>query len=158
MLCTTLVFFAIRRISPSSRDDPQCITNTGEAPDTIRFAPVHLHIQSCDVTASSPNFFCRRLSIFRLSQYSLLSSWLLLLAGDVEVNPGPKAGVRHPCGVCSKAVRSNQKAILCEVCYCWLHVRCIGMSLNTQTSKILMSRGAGLPALGKPCLFMMSPV
>ena len=129
LLCTTLVFFAIRRISPTSRDNPQCTTNTGEAPDTIRFAPVHLYVQSCEaVAALSPNFFHRRLSIFKLSRHSLLSTSLLLLAGDIEVNPGPKARVRHPCGVCSKAVRSNQKAILCEVCYYWLHAKCIGMS------------------------------
>ena len=127
LLCTILVFFTVRRTSPTYCDDPQCTNTTEEAPNTIRFAPA-LRVQSSEVVvaASSLNFCRRRLSILRLSQRSLLSIWLLLLAGDVEVNPGPR-GVRHPCGVCSKAVRSNQKTILCEVCYYWLHTRCIGM-------------------------------
>ena len=40
---------------------------------------------------------------------SFLASCLLLLSGDVEVNPGP--GPRHPCGSCSKAVSSYQRGI-----------------------------------------------
>lgn len=75
------------------------------------------------------------------SQRSLLSIWLLLLAGDVEVNSDPSGG-RHHCGVCSRVVRSNSKAILCEVCYYWLHIQCIG--LNTNIFKALTSHGAAL--------------
>lgn len=47
--------------------------------------------------------------------------WLLLLAGDIEVNPGP---VRYPCTVCSKAVRKNQRGICCDRCESWSHARC----------------------------------
>ena len=36
-------------------------------------------------------------------------SYLLIESGgDILVNPGPP---KHPCGLCNKAVRSNQKAI-----------------------------------------------
>ena len=38
---------------------------------------------------------------------------LLVLSGDVEANPGP---IRHPCTICSKCVRNNQRAILCSKC------------------------------------------
>ena len=36
----------------------------------------------------------------------------LLLCGDISTNPGPKAS----CGLCSKALRSNQKGIDYEEC------------------------------------------
>ena len=56
--------------------------------------------------------------------------WLLLVAGDVEANPGPtrRPNWKFPCGVCDKPVKSNQRGIQCEVCYSWLHVKCINMS------------------------------
>ena len=49
---------------------------------------------------------------------------VLLLSGDVEINPGP---VKHPCKVCDKPVKSNQRGILCECCYYWLHAKCLHM-------------------------------
>ena len=36
--------------------------------------------------------------------------WLILLAGDIETNPGP---TKYPCTACSKAVRNNQRGIFC---------------------------------------------
>lgn len=47
--------------------------------------------------------------------------WLLILAGDVELNPGP---IKYPCTVCKKAVRSNQRGISCDGCELWTHTRC----------------------------------
>ena len=38
-------------------------------------------------------------------------SWLLLLSGDIEINPGP---VRYPCTVCAKPVRVNQRGVMCD--------------------------------------------
>ena len=57
---------------------------------------------------------------------SFLACSLILLSGDVELNPGP--GPRHPCGSCSRLVRSNQCGIYCEVCFLWYHTSCIGMT------------------------------
>ena len=51
---------------------------------------------------------------------------LLLLCGDVSLNPGP--GVKHPCGVCVKPVRSNQKAVQCDYCDRWHHPRCCNIN------------------------------
>ena len=56
---------------------------------------------------------------------------LLLLSGDVDPNPGPvlrQAQWKYPCGVCSRAMRSNQKGIFCEVCLQWLHTKSINLS------------------------------
>ena len=31
---------------------------------------------------------------------------------------------KYPCRICNKAVRSNSKAIQCEMCLFWVHVNC----------------------------------
>ena len=53
-----------------------------------------------------------------------LIQWILLLSGDISLNPGP---VKYPCKICKKGVRRNQKGICCDKCDNWLHTRCIGM-------------------------------
>ena len=60
----------------------------------------------------------------KLHLQALVNYWLLLLAGDVERNPGP---VKHPCGICSRPVKCNQKGIQCDCCYYWLHTKCLKM-------------------------------
>ena len=68
---------------------------------------------------------------------------LLLLAGDVHPNPGPVntcsnsnqplvknpngKSCKFPCGVCSHRVQWNSKAIQCDECSVWFHVKCMGM-------------------------------
>ena len=41
------------------------------------------------------------------------------MLGDISTNPGP---VKHPCVVCSKAVASNHRAIICDDCGKWCHI------------------------------------
>ena len=119
-LSVVIVFFIILRLSPTLYDDPQQSTTTGECPTSVRFASVKLNLCGCEIAATS------RFSHLRPSR-SLLSTWLLLLSGDIEVNPGPK-NWRFPCGVCSQPVRANQRGVQCDVCATWLHTRCIGIS------------------------------
>jgi len=47
---------------------------------------------------------------------------LVLLCGDVKLNPGP--GTKYPCSVCYQPVRRNQKALLCDLCEQWTHRKC----------------------------------
>jgi hypothetical protein len=49
---------------------------------------------------------------------------LLILSGDIAQNPGP---TKFPCGTCSKPVAKNHRAVLCEVCNYWSHIKCAGI-------------------------------
>lgn len=52
----------------------------------------------------------------------------LLLAGDVHLCPGPaQRQPRNPCLVCQYSVHSNSKAIDCDECGGWTHIKCCGM-------------------------------
>ena len=61
------------------------------------------------------------------SSHSLALSFIvLILSGDVEQNPGP--GIKFPCGVCKKSVKSNQRGVACDRCDLWFHTKCMGMN------------------------------
>ena len=45
---------------------------------------------------------------------------LLLLGGDIELNPGEK----HLCNICSKSAQPHQATNQCDVCDSWFHARC----------------------------------
>ena len=49
----------------------------------------------------------------------------LLISGDIETNPGP---VRCPCGICNRAVASNHRAVCCDDCNSWIHIKCANIS------------------------------
>ena len=51
---------------------------------------------------------------------------MLLLSGDINMNPGPP---KYPCGLCKKGVGAKKDAIRCDGCGTWFHVRqqCIMM-------------------------------
>ena len=59
-------------------------------------------------------------------------SLLLLLAGDIEVNPGPS--YKHPCSPCDKPVKSNQDGIQCDGCDFWFHRQCEYLSKSAYLS------------------------
>ena len=47
--------------------------------------------------------------------------FLLLLSGDVAINPGPNVCL---CGLCEMIVGDEDKAVLCDSCDKWAHVSC----------------------------------
>ena len=49
---------------------------------------------------------------------------LILLARDALLNPGP---IQHPCTVCCRSVRSNQRTLQCDKCQLWSHTKCVGI-------------------------------
>ena len=63
-------------------------------------------------------------SINRNQYYLTLA---LLICGDVHPCPGPP---RFPCTICSKGVRKNSKAVSCDICEQWIHIKCARISLS----------------------------
>ena len=51
-----------------------------------------------------------------------------MLAGDINPNPGPPTTVKrtpkYPCTVCDRGDRSNSKAVSCDNCELWTHIKC----------------------------------
>ena len=70
-------------------------------------------------------------SIPKLRQRTIVSKWrpiekfnltlILMLSGDVSMNPGP---VRHPCVGCARPVKCKQQALMCDFCDNWVHRKC----------------------------------
>lgn len=72
---------------------------------------------------------------------------LLLLSGDININPGT---CKYPCGICSKPVKSNQRAIQCDFCDFWYHIRWMNMNSTiyealANTSCVWECTKCGLP-------------
>ena len=55
------------------------------------------------------------LSKLSFKNHSSFFRYLLLLSGDINLNPGPTV----PCCICSKSLR--QKIIFCNKCHSWFH-------------------------------------
>ena len=59
----------------------------------------------------------------------------LILAGDVELNPGPGLHIKPKvpkCNVCDKVVVTNRKRVKCDVCHNLTHVSCLNISKHEQ--------------------------
>ena len=59
--------------------------------------------------------------------------YLLLLSGDINLNPGP---TNNPCIICTKSV--SKRGLCCANCGIWMHKNVIKLTLKlTQSNKIL---------------------
>ena len=81
----------------------------------------------------------RRAAIFVQKPKSCFLLNLLLLFGDVNVNPGP--AWKFPCGLCKKPVKCNQRGIKCDSCDSWLHVCCLEMNIDDYETLAISSEG-----------------
>ena len=70
------------------------------------------------------------LSKLKLNSFEKFYQTLLLLSGDIALNPGP---VSYPCSKCSKGIRTS--AVLCTNCEMWIHGKCEGIS-NTAIKSL----------------------
>ena len=98
--------------------------------DTISLIPANQYLIKPQII-SSPSFeaflssqnYQRRAAIFARKPRSSLLLNLILLCGDININPGP--AWKYPCGLCKKPVKCNQLGLQCDSCDSWLHVRCL---------------------------------
>ena len=68
--------------------------------------------------------FSRRVYSIPMKFRTCIKIYLLILSGDVEINPGPGKLEKIKCGQCSKTIAKNHRAVLCESCYYWFHIKC----------------------------------
>ena len=69
------------------------------------------------------HFWKPLLSVSKPSKSNSLWIIMLLLSGDVEVNPGPET--KWPCGICQYPV--TQDGVACDSCELWHHKSCISL-------------------------------
>ena len=74
----------------------------------------------------------------------------LLLCGDIQSHPGPTPSsdsgkktrrVSYPCTVCEKGVTRASKAVSCDVCNQWTHVKCSSSVTLTKYESCVRSGG-----------------
>ena len=58
---------------------------------------------------------------------------LLILSGNIELNPGPRHGntkpkQTFPCGICNKNCTWRQRSVACDGCEVWYHKNCLNMN------------------------------
>ena len=95
---------------------------------------------SCDslkCTASLPRSLPLR-SVPRTATKWNFSLIVLLLCGDIELNPGPSPKYVFPCGYCQLPVNWSDLAVYCNECSIWYHKSCHEIptrSFSNQPSK-----------------------
>ena len=105
------------------------IVDLPEAKPKVDFYPENLHIAVIPHFIAKPRVqnctprnrpFCSNRS--RLT-YSLLR---LSLSGDIHPNPGPAAASNNcpKCPICERAVAKTHRAIECDICLRWCHIKC----------------------------------
>jgi len=62
------------------------------------------------------------MSKMKFKSYKSFFQILIILSGDISMNPGPTS---YPCAKCNRGVGSG---ILCNTCNLWVHTRCEGLS------------------------------
>ena len=120
-----LCLWVFSRLTNLSDDDKQV---QGDARNVFLMSGQLLPLRSSSVAAIctfKKSALLRPWQRYRPALIPPLCYWLLLLAGDVEANPGP---VKFPCGSCSRPVKVNQAGVQCDVCDYWLHKQCISMT------------------------------
>ena len=93
------------------------------------YVPSSLSLVSGNTFVSTPKFKVETHAtprfILKHCKPTAFCSILLLLSGDVKLNPGP---VTFPCGDCGRAVASNHRGICCDTCNQWFHIRCANIT------------------------------
>ena len=93
------------------------------------------------------------LSKIKPTRYKYFHIFLILLSGDVCLNPGP---IKHPCSSYLKPVVRTHKSILCDECGLWAHIKCERIS-DKQYRKLMSTPEDKLFFTCSPCLAQNLP-
>ena len=67
---------------------------------------------------------------------------LLISCGDVQTNPGPSRAPKYPCTRCGKGVVARSKAISCDQCEKWTHIKCCDVISVEDYDKLVLKNQA----------------
>jgi len=79
--------------------------------------------------------------------YSLL---LILLSGDININPGP-VSIKTKCNSCYRTVAKNHRAVSCDLCLKWCHIKCEGISPTRYREMVNENDNNNLSFVCSPC-------
>ena len=75
---------------------------------------------------------CSPLLLTGSNSNKLLTITVLLLAGDIETNPGPEVVQNtFPCGLCEVDANWSEGGIACESCDVWYHRSCADLNMSS---------------------------
>ena len=79
----------------------------------------------------------------------------LILSGDISLNPGP---VKNPCSVCFGPVAKNHRAVSCDNCVRWTHIKCEGINPRRYKAMVEIIKADGnFTYVCKPCISSQLP-
>ena len=83
----------------------------------------------------SKNFLTQQNELYALSKlkyknYATFHKYLLLLSGDIQINPGPE----YSCNVCQKNLALRHRVLCCHRCDSWVHKKCANISEHRYKS------------------------
>lgn len=125
LLVCTVGILQLRRLSPVTSGDGDCLDYTGARAVLVPCMPDTACARDSlgYWLSTKPKGTLILSTRIRQSQTLLL----LLLAGDVSPNSGP----RPSCPCCDRAVYDSVAALQCDKCNAWLHRKCGSLSLRT---------------------------
>lgn len=90
---------------------------------------------------------------FKISHSKKCAGILLLLAGDINPNPGPQSQRNaNTCPACFRTVAKNHRAVECDQCKKWLHIKCDNISVKSYNSMLTASDDDTLNFVCSICL------
>ncbi len=82
----------------------------------------------------------------------------LIQCGDVHPDPGPAKTrkIKFPCTICSKSVTARSKAVSCDMCEEWTHVKCT-KEISVQSYDEIVENDYELSFVCSKCSFLNLP-
>lgn len=89
-------------------------------PEQAQVPIVKQHVRKKKFLSLSISYYPNATSRFQINRISI--------SGDVAINPGPQTAASKPtkdkCSICSRTVASNHRAVECDNCLQWCHIKC----------------------------------